>query len=68
MPDSLHPETRVKEFILDDPGLGWPIKLEPLGSFHPAEKGCQVYRGGISERFIADAVNSCLVSQLTCMF
>jgi hypothetical protein len=65
VPDELHPESRIKEFVLDDPGLGWPVKLNPIGSIHPVGKGCHVYRGGISDKLVADAVKSTIVTART---
>lgn len=58
VPGEIHPRERIKEFILDDPGLGWPVKLKPVGSVNPIVKGCHVYRGGICERLVVDIVKS----------
>ena len=61
MPGEIHPSERIKEFTLDDPGLGWPLKLRPMYSMNPVEKGFHVYRGGICDRVIAEAVESFLI-------
>jgi hypothetical protein len=61
VPGEIHPRERIKEFILDDPGLGWMVKLQPMGSIHPVGKGCHVYRGGLSNKLDANAVSSSII-------
>ncbi len=60
VPGEIHPRERIKEFILDDPGLGWLLKLKPVGSVNPVSYslGENVYRGVLSDRLVADAIKS----------
>jgi hypothetical protein len=63
VPAELHPESRIKEFVLDDSGLGWQVKLRPVGSINPVlyKFGENVYRGVIEDKHLADVINSCLI-------
>lgn len=63
VPGEIHPAERIKEFTMEDPGLGCPVKLCPIGSIHPLGKGVHVYKGGIKFEFVADMVKSSLIAQ-----
>lgn len=68
VPGESHPVERIKEFTLDDPGLGWTLKLNTVGSIHPNGKGNHIYKGSIDNRSVADAVMSCIISNAHCVF
>lgn len=62
VPGEIHPKERIKEFTLDDLGLGWLVKLSPLASIHSLSLNQYVYKGSINSLQIVDAINSVFVT------
>ena len=61
VPTEIHPRERIKEFTLEDPGLGWPVRLNTIASIHPSkQQGIHTYRGVI-DHITAEAVKSMLI-------
>lgn len=60
VPGKIHPEERIKEFILDDPGLGWLVKLEPVAVSRFLTSRDSIYKGVISDGEVANAIRSSL--------
>jgi hypothetical protein len=58
VPSEIHTEERIKKFTLQDPGLGIPLILKPISSIKPTGKDYHVYKGGISDKLMADMLRS----------
>ncbi len=67
VPGKIHPEKRIKEFTLDDSGLGRSVRLNPVGSINafPFRDGINIYRGVITDKLIADSIASSIFSEGT---
>ena len=61
VPSEIHPDEKIKEFTLDDPGLGWPVVLRSTASIGSFSNSDIVYKGYFEERITANAVISIMV-------
>ena len=58
VPGEIHPIERIREFTLDGPGLGIPLVLNPTGSTNSTGLGSHVYKGGTSDKRVANIMKS----------
>ncbi len=61
VPGEIHPRERIKEFVLDNPGLECPVKRPPLVSIVSLHNNSYIYKGVINDKRVADAVLSSVV-------
>lgn len=61
VPNELHPNSRIKEFVFNDDGLELPVSIYPTGLIRSSNSNLHTYRGTFPKNENAEALKSIFI-------